>query len=219
MFARLPRLVERAGRSADGNITAFYTVLVEGDDLQEPIADAVRGHLDGHIVLCRKLATRGHYPAIDVLESVSRTMGQVIDSPQRNAAEAVRHVLATYRQHEELVMLGAYPSGSHPGLDHAIRMQPDILRFLQQDATQPSDWQDVRRELLDLSQRCQGDTSGCRSSRQQAIPCHISRRALNERVHTRATCDVPNSKSEARNPKQVPHPKIPMPQTGRVRIP
>src|SRR6185295_3608636 len=112
VFSLLPKLLERAGRSPRGSITGFYSVLVEGDDPNEPIADAVRGLLDGHTWLSRKLASRGHYPAIDILDSISRLMTQIAPRPQQDAAQAIRELLAAYRDHEDLISIGAYRRGS-----------------------------------------------------------------------------------------------------------
>jgi FliI/YscN family ATPase len=135
VFARLPVLLERAGALHDrGSITAFYTVLVEGDDHNEPIADAVRGILDGHIVLSRELAARNHYPAIDILHSVSRTMPDVTSIDHRARAGAVREWLATLRDNEDLVSVGAYVPGSNPRIDAALARRDAIDRFLCQPA-------------------------------------------------------------------------------------
>ena len=128
VFALLPKLVERAGRSPQGSITAFYSVLVEADDPNEPISDAVRGLLDGHTWLSRKLSSRGHYPAIDVLESISRLMPEVTDDEHRQAIYAIRDLLGAYRDHEDLISIGAYRRGSNKtrgrGHRHAGRDQP-----------------------------------------------------------------------------------------------
>ncbi len=112
VFAMLPPLVERAGRTQRGSITGFYSVLVEGDDPQEPISDAVRGLLDGHTWLSRKLAGRGHWPAIDVLESISRLMPDITSREHQDAAQSIRELLAAYREHEDLISIGAYRAGS-----------------------------------------------------------------------------------------------------------
>jgi len=134
VFTQLPRLLERSGQGEKGSITAIYTVLVEGSDMDEPIADEVRGILDGHIVLDRRLAARGHYPAIDVLSSLSRVMPNVTAKPQRTAAQRARALLAAYEEKRDLIALGAYNEGSDPRLDQAITAAPDLERFLQQDA-------------------------------------------------------------------------------------
>jgi flagellum-specific ATP synthase len=148
----LPRLVERAGRNAQGSITAFYTVLVEADDPNEPIADTVRGLLDGHIWLSRKLASRGHYPAVDVLESLSRLMSEVATEDHRQAAQLVRELLSLYRDHEDLISIGAYRRGANPGVDTAIDMQDQLRGFLRQRVAERSTVEDARAALLQLRQ-------------------------------------------------------------------
>ncbi len=132
VFAMLPRLVERAGRSTLGSITAFFTVLVEGDDHNDPIGDTVRGLLDGHIWLSRKLSTRGHYPAIHPIESISRLMPDICESKHLKAARAMRRLLAIFADNEDIISIGAYRKGSNPDIDHAIEMKPLIDQYLQQ---------------------------------------------------------------------------------------
>lgn len=132
VFAMLPQLMERAGTSQNGSITALYTVLVEGDDMNEPIADAARGILDGHIVLSRKLAAMGHYPAIDILESVSRVMREVTEQNHRNAAQKFKEMMAAYREAEDLISVGAYQRGSNVLVDKAVEKKQDINAFLRQ---------------------------------------------------------------------------------------
>ena len=132
VFALLPRLLERAGNAEQGSITAFYTVLVEGDDLNEPISDTVRGILDGHIVLARTLADRGHYPAIDVLASVSRLMPSLVTPDHRALASDVRELLAAYESARDLIDIGAYVHGTNPTVDRALGLMPEIRGFLQQ---------------------------------------------------------------------------------------
>ncbi|NBB73274.1 MAG: FliI/YscN family ATPase [Bacteroidetes bacterium] len=132
VFAELPRLLERAGPADGGSITGIFTVLVEGDDMNEPVSDAVRGTVDGHIVLSRDLAQANHYPAIDVLQSVSRLMGRVASPEHQRAAEEARQLLASYRQVEDLVNVGAYERGSDPETDRAIEAHPRLVSFLQQ---------------------------------------------------------------------------------------
>jgi len=132
VFAELPKLLERAGNSDKGSITAFYTVLVAGDDMNEPVADEVRSILDGHIVLSRELATQNHYPAIDVLESVSRVMDAVTDTGHRDAAHRMRDVLAVYQKQKDLILLGAYQPGADSRVDFAISNIDRINAFLQQ---------------------------------------------------------------------------------------
>lgn len=132
VFAMLPRLLERSGPGPDGSITALYTVLVEGDDLQDPIGDSVRGILDGHVVLSRQLATAGHFPSIDVLESVSRVERAIVTAQGRELATTARRVLAAWRDVRELVEVGAYVAGSDPDVDLALRLRPAINAFLRQ---------------------------------------------------------------------------------------
>jgi flagellum-specific ATP synthase len=132
VYGMLPKLLERAGTSANGSITGLYTVLVEGDDLNDPVGDAVRSILDGHISLSRPLASRGHYPAIDILESVSRVMIEVAPRDHQELAKRVRRVLATWRDAEDLINIGAYVQGSNPDIDHAMRVMPRVRAFLQQ---------------------------------------------------------------------------------------
>jgi flagellum-specific ATP synthase len=139
VFALLPKLLERSGTAAAGTITGLYTVLVDGDDMNEPIADAVRSILDGHIVLSRKLAHAGHYPAIDVLASVSRLVGEVVAPEVRAAGDEVRRLLATYREKEDLIAIGAYQRGTDPLTDAAITAREPIDGFLRQSVTEPSD--------------------------------------------------------------------------------
>jgi flagellum-specific ATP synthase len=132
VFNMLPRVLERAGNFRQGSITGFFTVLVEGDDFNEPICDAVRAILDGHIVLSRRLAASGHYPAIDVLQSVSRLTSQLSKPDDLAAARKVREALAVYEESKDLVELGAYVAGSNPKLDTAIRARAEIGAFLRQ---------------------------------------------------------------------------------------
>ncbi len=134
VFAKLPRLVERAGcgEAGTGSITAFYTVLAEGDDTNDPIADAARGILDGHIVLSRELAESGHYPAIDVERSISRVMADIVPASQLDAARRLKQIHALYQRNRDLITLGAYQAGSDPRIDRAIALEPKIAQFLQQ---------------------------------------------------------------------------------------
>jgi flagellar biosynthesis/type III secretory pathway ATPase len=134
VFALLPKIFERAGNFHSGSITGFFTVLVEGDDFNEPICDAVRAILDGHIQLSRALGARGHYPAIDVLHSVSRLASRIASNDQRAAAQRIREALAVLDRSEDLINLGAYASGANPKLDAAIRLRSGIEMFLKQEA-------------------------------------------------------------------------------------
>jgi flagellum-specific ATP synthase len=142
VFAMLPKLLEKAGTSTTGSITGLYTVLVDGDDHNEPIADTARSILDGHVVLTRKLATAGHFPAIDVLESISRVATAVVPAPQMTDAREVRRMLGALRDVRELIEIGAYQAGSDPLVDRARRLAPDIDAFLRQsvdDHTSPAE--------------------------------------------------------------------------------
>lgn len=137
VFALLPRLLERSGTSEVGAITALYTVLVEGDDTNEPIADTVRGILDGHVILSRELAAQNHYPAIDVLSSVSRVMTEIVPTDHLRAAGALRETLATYREARDLINIGAYAAGSNPAIDRAIGRIDAVNHFLRQGVNEP----------------------------------------------------------------------------------
>src|SRR5580698_7017981 len=143
VFARLPQLVERAGNGAEGSgsITAFYTVLTEGDDHNDPVADAARAILDGHIVLSRRIAESGQYPAIDIEASVSRAMHEIATPQQIQTARQFRQTLSTYQQHRDLIAIGAYQKGSDPRVDNAITLWPRMQRFLQQDMHERVDFE------------------------------------------------------------------------------
>ncbi|EIT85083.1 flagellum-specific ATP synthase [Fictibacillus macauensis ZFHKF-1] len=156
VFALLPKLLERSGMSEHGSITAFYTVLVDGDDMNEPIADSVRGILDGHIVLDRSLAHKGQFPAIALLKSVSRVMNDLIDATHKEAAASLRKLLATYLEAEDLITIGAYKKGSSASVDHAIKQHPKIISFLQQSVDEPADFYETLHRLL---QEFGGETS------------------------------------------------------------
>jgi len=163
-FALLPRLIERTGRTRQGSITGFYSVLVEGDDPNEPVSDTVRGLLDGHTILSRKLASRGHYPAIDVLPSISRLMPDLVTEEHRQAALLVRRLLSVYREHEDLITIGAYRTGSNPNVDAAIAMKPHIDNFLQQSVDGGTDWKQTCTQLQQLAGRCRQTPSPQTSS-------------------------------------------------------
>ena len=150
VFALLPRLLERAGTSASGSITGLYTVLVDGDDMNEPIADAVRSILDGHVVLTRSLAHAGHYPAVDVLQSVSRLIGEIVSPEIEQAGQRLRAALAVLREKEDLVSIGAYQPGSDPALDVALAHRARIERFLRQPVHERSDPSQTDAQLLEL---------------------------------------------------------------------
>lgn len=160
VFAQLPRLLERAGTARSGSITGLYTVLVEGDDFSEPVADAVRSILDGHIVLSRTLAQARHFPAIDVLHSVSRVRDAVIDPAHRVASERLLRLLAAWRAHEDLIAVGAYKPGADPEVDMALRHRDAIRDFLCQPGDDDCRYEDGLSRLLELGARLTARASG-----------------------------------------------------------
>ena len=167
VFNLLPKVLERAGNFQRGSITGFFTVLVEGDDFNEPICDAVRGILDGHFILSRQLAGQGHYPAIDILNSVSRLTSAVATPPQQQAARKIREALAAYRDSEDLIQLGAYVAGSNPILDASIRFRPELLDFLRQSHTENAPIAQTVRQLEALATRLQGGAPALPAGRAQ----------------------------------------------------
>ncbi|MEW6172072.1 MAG: flagellar protein export ATPase FliI [Bacillota bacterium] len=150
VFALLPRLLERAGNSDHGSVTGFYTVLVEGDDMNEPVADSVRSIIDGHIVLKRELAVANHYPAIDILGSVSRLMPSVTTTEHQQAAGRQRELLAAYRQAEDLINIGAYVAGSNPVIDRSIAVHDHVNAFLRQEPGEHTAFDECIGRLLSL---------------------------------------------------------------------
>jgi flagellum-specific ATP synthase len=150
VYGTLPRLLERAGSTALGSITGFYSVLVEADDFNDPIGDAVRSILDGHLVLSRDLATRGHFPAVDVLESISRVMIDVTSEGHQEVARDLRSVLATYREAEDLINIGAYVQGSNPAIDRAVRLVPKINQYLKQGLYEDAPYAAIEPTLKQL---------------------------------------------------------------------
>ncbi len=159
VFSLLPKLLERAGQSYNGSITGFYTVLVEGDDITEPISDAVRGILDGHLWLARSLANKGHYPAISILESISRTMPDIVDEQHLQAALRLKRMITIYTEMEDMINIGAYVPGSNPEVDIAIKMYPAIEKFLQQGMKEYSNADDARRMLIKLADMIENEQS------------------------------------------------------------
>ncbi len=151
VFSLLPQLLERAGTGEQGSITGLFTVLVEADDMNDPIADSVRSILDGHVVLTRELATQNHYPAIDVLESVSRLNRDLLQPPQLELTAAAREHLAVYRKNQDLINIGAYPAGSNPAIDHAIALHEPLTKFLRQRVndgfTSAQSWSHLQQTL------------------------------------------------------------------------
>jgi len=150
VFSILPKLLERTGTNEQGSITAFYTVLVDGDDMNEPIADTVRGILDGHFVLDRDLANKGQYPAVNILKSISRVMNNIVDPSHIKAAEHLRDVLSTYINSEDLINIGAYKKGSSAQIDEAINLYPSIISFLKQATDEPVTFEESVEQLLNL---------------------------------------------------------------------
>jgi FliI/YscN family ATPase len=153
VFQLLPKVFERAGNFAGGSITGFFTVLVEGDDFNEPICDAVRGILDGHIILSRDLGSAGHYPAIDVLQSVSRVMNEVASKDQVKAAQKIREALACYQRSSDLIQLGAYAAGTNPKLDASIRCRDELLSFLKQDSRERAPLDSTLERMLAIASK------------------------------------------------------------------
>ena len=151
VFALLPELLERAGKTAAGSITGFYTVLVEGDDFNEPIPDAVKGITDGHLWLTRHLANRGHFPALDVIQSISRVRGDVCDPQQVKQARRVLSLMAQYQEIEDLVNIGAYVSGHNAEHDLAVQARPRIIQFLRQEAAEACTLESAKKQLAELS--------------------------------------------------------------------
>jgi len=150
VFAMLPKLLERSGTGEHGTITGIYTVLVDGDDMNEPIADAVRSILDGHIVLSRNIAAHNHYPAIDVLASVSRVMSEIVEKNHNVAAQKMRSIMATYNEAEDLINIGAYSTGNNIRIDDAISKIDAVKAFLQQDVYEQMTLDETVAKLLEL---------------------------------------------------------------------
>jgi flagellum-specific ATP synthase len=151
VFAMLPRILERAGLSKAGSITAIYSTLVDGDDFNEPIADTVRGILDGHILLSRDIAAKNHFPAINILGSVSRLFTELADQDHQKAAGDIRNMMATYQKSEDLITIGAYTKGTDPRLDRAIMLQDPTNDFLKQATHAPTNFEETIRHLKEIS--------------------------------------------------------------------
>ncbi|MFN3327567.1 MAG: FliI/YscN family ATPase, partial [Fervidobacterium pennivorans] len=153
VFAQLPKILERAGNSDKGSITGIYTVLVEADDFNEPISDTVRGIVDGHIILSRRLAEANHYPAIDVLMSVSRLMTDVVKPEHLHAARLLRDIMATYNDAKDLIDVGAYKKGTNPKIDKAIELIDEINKFLRQGIREKMTFDDTVEYLLSIARK------------------------------------------------------------------
>jgi type III secretion protein N (ATPase) len=150
VYTMLPRLIERAGATPQGSITAMYTVLVDGESSSDPIGDEAKSLLDGHILLTRKLAEQGHYPAIDVLASISRVMSNVTTREHRKSASRFRELMSRYQEMELLIRLGEYKSGSDPVADQAVRLRPEQLAFLRQDTSSSDDYDQTLSTMMEL---------------------------------------------------------------------
>lgn len=153
VFSVLPKLLERAGSAKNGSITALYTVLVDGDDLNEPITDAVRGILDGHIVLSRKLANKGQYPAIDILASISRVMNDIVSDEHKNLSSKFKSILSVYEESEDLINIGAYAKGSNPKIDEAISLHDDMINYIKQNTDENYNFEDELNMLKNILNR------------------------------------------------------------------
>jgi len=154
VFANMPKILERAGNSVDGSMTAIYTVLVEADDMNDPIGDSVRSIVDGHIVLSRKLADSSHYPPIDILASVSRLMTEVADKEHLEASKFIKDIYASYIDSKDLIEVGAYKKGSNPKVDVALAEIENINNFLRQDIYEKTDYKETLAMLIDIQNRC-----------------------------------------------------------------
>ena len=152
VYSEMPKLLERAGCAEHGSITGLYTVLVEGEDFNEPITDTARSILDGHIMLTRKLANRNHYPAVDVLQSISRCMSMVASKEHKTAAGKLKNIMATYNEAEDLINIGAYKRGSNPSIDRAINKIDDVNEYLLQDTDEKFTFEETVELLENLFQ-------------------------------------------------------------------
>jgi type III secretion protein N (ATPase) len=150
VFAQIPKLMERTGNNDKGSITAMYTILVQGGDMEEPIADEVRGILDGHVILNRELGARNHWPAIDVLPSLSRVMSGIASDEHKRAAGKMRQVMAAYEKNRDLILLGAYQYGTDPKVDYAIDKIEEVEQFLKQGTYESSDFDETVQRMIDL---------------------------------------------------------------------
>ena len=177
VFSMLPRLVERAGTGPRGTITGIYTVLVEGDDTNEPISDTLRGLLDGHVVLSRSIAHRGRYPAIDVLGSLSRLQSHLVDAKHLEAATKIRSLISSYQENEDLITIGAYQRGSSANVDRAIALKPAIDAFLSQSSKQKVSWNDTVKALAQLAAQANATNQPAVQPAPGALPAQAARPA------------------------------------------
>lgn len=181
VFSMLPRLVERSGVTTQGSITGIYTVLVEGDDNNEPISDALRGLLDGHFVLSRKIAHRGRYPAIDILSSLSRLQSHLVDTEHQRCASLVRTMLSAYQENEDLITIGAYQKGSSSLVDRAIALKPQIDEFLSQLSRQSTDWSSSVAALKHLAEQASLSAGVPAQTAKPSVPAPAARAAVASR--------------------------------------
>ena len=181
VFSMLPRLVERSGVTTQGSITGIYTVLVEGDDNNEPISDALRGLLDGHFVLSRKIAHRGRYPAIDILSSLSRLQSHLVDTEHQRCASLVRTMLSAYQENEDLITIGAYQKGSSSLVDRAITLKPQIDEFLSQLSRQSADWSSSIAALKHLAEQASLNAGVPAQTAKPSVPAPAARAAVASR--------------------------------------
>ena len=181
VFSMLPRLVERSGVTTHGSITGIYTVLVEGDDNNEPISDALRGLLDGHFVLSRKIAHRGRYPAIDILSSLSRLQSHLVDTEHQRCATLVRTMLSAYQENEDLITIGAYQKGSSSLVDRAIALKPQIDEFLSQLSRQSADWSSSIAALKHLAEQASLNAGVPAQTAKPSVPAPAARAAVASR--------------------------------------
>jgi len=177
VFSLLPKLVERAGRSPQGSITAFYSVLVEGDDENEPIADTMRGLLDGHVWLSRRLAEKGHFPAVDVLRSISRLMNEISEPEHKQGAQLLRRLLAVLHENEDLLAIGAYRKGTNREIDVAVAMREEIHALLKQQMDERMSLEEVRTTLTQLAHKCKQLLTGNGVTATQSEPDAATSRA------------------------------------------
>jgi flagellum-specific ATP synthase len=200
VFALLPSFLERAGTTpGKGSITGLFTVLVEGDDMNEPIADAVRGILDGHIVLSRQLAHKNHYPSVDILQSISRVMVDIVPEKQVFSARRLCEITATYRDAEDLINIGAYQKGSNPEIDLAITMTPSINQFLKQGIYTPQSLQDSVQQMIKLAEQCGGTYQAPPQNKTQQPPMQKSAQQQTQQ-------QPPMQKPAQQQPQKEPEP-------------
>jgi flagellum-specific ATP synthase len=194
----LPRLLERSGKLEHGSITGLYTVLVDQDDMDEPIADAMRSILDGHIVLSRRLASMNHYPAIDVLPSISRVMIDVVTAEHRRKVNGILEMLSTYREAEDLINIGAYQPGSNPGIDKAIRSIDAINKFLRQDINEHTSFAQTLERLNELHEKVEAPPAPPGGQQQQPQPRQMQQQAAQQAQRQQPPRPQPQGQAQQR---------------------